>query len=71
VNALEGLAPRPRQATSRRITSGTALRAYATGRRCLADDCHAKLSRYNPGETCSRHSGWADTRERTTRRLNR
>jgi hypothetical protein len=54
VNAREGVAPRPRQSTSRRITSGTPLRAHPTNRRCLADDCHAKLSRYNPSEACRR-----------------
>ena len=64
VNARDRVVPRPRRESSRALHTGDPLETYATGRRCAAEGCSAKLSRYNPSDTCSVHRGWVDTRLR-------
>jgi hypothetical protein len=56
--------PRPRRETSRALPSGEPLETFAVNRRCTADGCTARLSRYNPSDTCAVHRGWVDTRVR-------
>jgi hypothetical protein len=40
------------------------MQTYEQDRRCEADGCIAKLSRYNPSTTCGLHAGWVDLRGR-------
>lgn len=39
-------------------TGGRAARTFKSGRVCLHPDCETILSAYNPGKTCSVHSGY-------------
>jgi hypothetical protein len=64
VNPRERVGPRRRESAHALHAAGTPLETYASGRRCAVEDCNARLSRYNPSDTCSIHRGWADTRVR-------
>jgi hypothetical protein len=57
--------PRTRHETSHRLDSGEALEQFAPDRACTHPGCEARLSRYNPSDTCSLHAGWADTSSRS------
>ena len=52
-----------RRARHQRVTPGPKL-AQQDGRRCAAEGCDTRLSRYNPADTCNRHEGWRDKRMR-------
>lgn len=65
VYARDRIVPRPRRESHRRLDNGEPLAQYAAGRCCAAEGCTARLSRYNPSETCSVHRGWVDTAGRS------
>lgn len=46
------------------VVSGDPVEAFGDDRRCTAEGCNAKLSRYNPSTTCSLHAGWTDPQGR-------
>ncbi len=52
-----------------KLQSGDRLDEFGTTRICAAGACGARLSRYNPGSTCSLHGGWRNLRQ--PRRLHR
>lgn len=64
MNARDRIVPRPRRESSRALHSGEPIESYARGRCCAVESCNARLSRYNPSDTCSVHRGWVDTRVR-------
>ena len=64
MNSRQMDGPRPRHESSRALATGEPLETFSQDRRCAAEGCEAKLSRYNPSDTCSVHSGWADSRVR-------
>ena len=41
-----------------KLESGDKVDEFGTRRSCEAPECGARLSRYNPGSTCSVHRGW-------------
>ena len=53
-----------RQSTHRPLERGTAKNAVERERTCAAPSCATRLSRYNPSERCSAHTGWRDERQR-------
>jgi hypothetical protein len=57
---------RLREETHRALWVGDRLEQYGANRTCAAEGCEARLSRYNPGTTCSLHRGWVSIRTRTT-----
>lgn len=59
------IVPRPRRESHRALASGERLEQFASGRRCAHEGCLARLSRYNPSDTCSLHQGWVDTHTRS------
>ncbi len=65
MNARDRVVPTPRRESGRALTSGAPLEQYDRKRRCAVAECGAKLSRYNPSDTCSVHRGWVDTRVRS------
>lgn len=36
------------------------MRQWSAERRCAAEGCDARLSRYNPSRECAAHAGWAN-----------
>lgn len=46
------------------LAQGQRLAMSAAHRRCQAEGCDTRLSRYNPSSTCTLHQGWSDTRQR-------
>jgi len=46
------------------LAPGNTRLATKPPRTCSSDGCETKLSRYNPSNTCTSHSGWQDTRVR-------
>lgn len=65
MNARDRSVPRPHRESSRVLRSGEPLQCFARDRRCAAEGCTVRLSRYNPSDTCSLHEGWVDTRVRS------
>lgn len=59
------IVPRPRRESHRALASGERLEQFDPGRRCTRAGCGARLSRYNPSESCSLHQGWVDTNTRS------
>ena len=57
--------PHLRQSRHSRVVGGDRVQDYGEQRRCCVDDCATLLSRYNPSTTCTVHSGWKDTRQRS------
>lgn len=66
MNARDHLAVGPRRDSGRALASGAPLETFDRKRRCEADGCGARLSRYNPSATCSLHRGWKDPSDRAT-----
>jgi len=64
VNSRDSV-PRPRHESTRALATGEPLETFSIGRRCAAEGCAARLSRYNPSDTCSLHEGWVDNRVRS------
>lgn len=56
--------PQLHQSRHRALSAGSRMQQFTAGRVCSQPDCTARLSRYNPSETCSVHKGWADPRQR-------
>ena len=56
-----------RESRMSRLSWGDPLESFGAERRCEADDCGARLSRYNPGRTCGVHRGWSEEPGRRTR----
>ena len=48
--------------TARPLLAGEPLEQHVGGRTCGQDDCHTRLSRYNPSNVCAEHAGWRDVR---------
>lgn len=58
-----------RQSAARPLLAGAPLERSSAGRTCDHDDCHTRLSRYNPSALCGEHAGWQDAeRRRRTKR---
>ncbi|HEV8650766.1 MAG TPA: hypothetical protein VG276_15550 [Actinomycetes bacterium] len=49
---------RKRHAKRRPVGAPQEVRSIDGLRRCAADDCTARLSRYNPTSRCGIHAGW-------------
>jgi hypothetical protein len=47
------------------VQAVTTVSTHGRDRACHAPGCETRLSRYNPSETCSRHAGWQDPRQRS------
>ena len=56
--------PQLHQSSHRALSTGERLRQYGYKRVCDQPECTARLSRYNPSDTCSVHAGWTDPRQR-------
>lgn len=66
MNARDHLAVGIRRESGRSLATGAPLETFDHKRRCEADGCGARLSRYNPSATCSVHRGWKDPSDRAT-----
>ena len=53
-----------RHSSARPLLAGVPLEQQANGRTCGHDDCHTRLSRYNPSTVCAEHAGWRDATRR-------
>ena len=57
--------PRLRQESHRSIGGGNPVEQYGEQRHCNVEGCEARLSRYNPGATCTLHRGWDEVGRRS------
>jgi hypothetical protein len=42
------------------LSNGKPLDQFSAQRSCNAPGCTARLSRYNPNQTCAAHGGWSE-----------
>ena len=56
-----------KSSSARPLLAGAPLERQTTVRTCTHQDCHTRLSRYNPSPMCGEHAGWQDAPARRTR----
>ena len=56
-----------RSSAARPLLAGAPMDRNPSARTCGRDDCHTRLSRYNPSPMCGEHACWQDAPTRRTR----